>query len=420
MIPVALDRRIANRGFSPGWRGSFCEGFAWGAQSMGAEGPRPFSAIIAAKRDGFISYREAISKLAESTGDPLGDVAMVLKQREMHTRNGAYLLGPEHEVQEIQSPDALGALLDQTIRTGGIVAAQCDSGADVADPDRIGWMRSRFTAELTTSELPCPTTLETPSVASAVAAAPSTAEKSPAGWMMDMRAMASFTPWEAASIIVGVDPYEPDWGDGTTYDRDPGARSEIQRYRRLLVTAIDAKELPANRSRIDPDTPEIPHAHIRAWCRKYGYDWPIPELHPSPTTDAELSERLRAVEAERDGPKLQLAGLSDVASDHDRLREQVAILTGTVSELTGLLGAADARIQELSGDLAQGKSKTLMLQVIGAMAMTGHGIDIHASRMNGLGELQADIHAKGVPIGEDTLRTYLKDAAATIPKPASK
>jgi hypothetical protein len=107
-------------------------------------------------------------------------------------------------------------------------------------------------------------------------------------------------------------------------------------------------------------------------------------------------------------------------SEAARLREQVSELTAKVSEISGSLDAANTRIQELSGDQAQGKTKTAMLQVIGGLVLANTDMDIHATRLDGLGKLRTDLQTVGVIIGEDALRSYLKDAASLIEKPGTR
>jgi hypothetical protein len=257
---------------------------------MGAERPRSFSDVIAAKHAEFISYREAISKLADFTGDSPGHVATALKQEQLHTRHAACLSGAERAVHELKgSSQALSVLFDNTIRTGQIAAVlDYPWEGETADPDREGWMRAAFSFDLgAICELPCPDTLDVPSSG--------------------------------------------------------------------------------------PATPIT-----------------------QPSADADVAGRLRAVEAERDRLALELA------------------------EQSSLLDATNTRIQELSSGQALGKSRTAMLQVIGGLVMANTDMDIHASRLDGLTKLRTDLETVGVIIGEDTLRSYLKDAAQLIEKPVGR
>lgn len=112
--------------------------------------------------------------------------------------------------------------------------------------------------------------------------------------------------------------------------------------------------------------------------------------------------------------------LSDVASERDRLREQVSALEAKVCNLSSFPDTATMKAAELSDDQAQGKSKTTMLQVIGGLVMANTDMDIHATRLDGLAKLRNDLQTVGVTIGEDALRSYLKEAANLITKSASR
>jgi hypothetical protein len=104
------------------------------------------------------------------------------------------------------------------------------------------------------------------------------------------------------------------------------------------------------------------------------------------------------------------------AGDRDDLREQVATLKAEASERSGLLDAANTRIQELSADLAQGKSRTTMAKVIAAAAKDAYAVDIHAPRMSNFGEMLAALQAAGADVKEDALRGYVKEGAALLGK----
>jgi hypothetical protein len=54
------------------------------------------------------------------------------------------------------------------------------------------------------------------------------------------------------------------------------------------------------------------------------------------------------------------------------------------------------------------------------MAINAYELDIHAPRIEGIGALQTGLNLVGVSIGDDTIRTYLKKAAALIVRPASQ
>jgi hypothetical protein len=62
----------------------------------------------------------------------------------------------------------------------------------------------------------------------------------------------------------------------------------------------------------------------------------------------------------------------------------------------------------------EGSERTSVLKIIGGLAMGGYGINIHAERIGGIGELVKDLQRVGAPVTEKTLRQYLKEAAGII------
>ncbi|SDC25680.1 hypothetical protein [Paraburkholderia lycopersici] len=314
---------------------------------MGAEGPRSFSEIIAAKRAEFISYREAVTKLAEYCGDSLAAVAEGLKQHDIQMLNGAFLEGSERSVVLVHSCTALNGLLDETIKTGEIPDSVSFWDEPNATADGDGWIRKRFIELLRAVDLPCPESLETPGMAEAIGVVKPPAEVAAARWATALRGMSSFHLWEAASVLAGIDPYEPDWGTAPEED------AEIRRCKRLLVSAIDAGELPNNTWGSTRDEQEIPHASLRAWCRENGYDWPIPQRGSLATIGVEDPaeiDRLRAVEMESVELRRHLdAAIASLADANARLAkldpstDVLAEMRALQDEINRLKGLAPPR-----------------------------------------------------------------------------
>ncbi|MDW9245433.1 hypothetical protein [Burkholderia cepacia] len=211
----------------------------------------------------------------------------------------------------------------------------------------------------------------------------------------------------AAAILAGIDLD----ASGFISD-DEGA--EIGKWQDALIDAIEHQEIAAGSWGADRGEQMLSHDDIRAWCASRGHVWPIPEPNPKPTTDAELLERLRVAEAECASLKRQLTQASAITDDRTQLREQIDALNGVVSNLTASLDAANAKIQVLEVDQLQGKSRTMALKLIGGLTVTGHGLDIHADRLDGIGEILSDLAGIGVSVSEQTLRDRLKEAAQYI------
>ena len=236
-------------------------------------------------------------------------------------------------------------------------------------------------------------------------------------WKHVLAAHHYLTDKEAACAFADVDPHAPGY---TSNDED----AEIWRYRTLITRAIlsddhgerlDAEPIEFD-SRDNPTEWKIKPAALAAWCARKRLEYPLPGGVSVQAPDAELVERLRGAEADRVRLMQEVAELSAVADERANLRKQVSALTAKTRELSDSLDAANMKIQELSGGQAQGKSRSKMLQVIGALAIDTYRVDIHASRMTNFGDMLSAIQAAGADVQEDTLRVYLKEAAAFITK----
>jgi hypothetical protein len=60
------------------------------------------------------------------------------------------------------------------------------------------------------------------------------------------------------------------------------------------------------------------------------------------------------------------------------------------------------------------KSKTVALKIIGGLLMEGYRMDIHAERLVNLQEVMKDLEKVGAGVAENTLRTWIKEAAEVI------
>ncbi|WP_157646745.1 hypothetical protein [Burkholderia ubonensis] len=302
---------------------------------MEEDNPHSFSVIVATKRSEFISYREAITKLAEYTCDSWAAVAVVLKLHRFYTKDyAAELSGPARAVEFARRSNDLRVLLEETAASGEIRTAMIypdvPGDTEKGDPDLCGWIRDDFITDLRESGLPCPETL-------------------------------------------GI----PDLIETRVHGQVKDFLSSRNAFEKSLRTQDGLAQ----------------------------------------ANDAALIERLRNAEDEVVSLKGQLEAQAG-APDHAHLQEQVSTLTRRVNELLANLDAANAKVEELSRDQAQGKTKTAMLRVIGGLVMANTDVDIHATRLDGLSKMLTDLQTVGVTIGEDSLRAYLKEAASYIEKPS--
>lgn len=247
-----------------------------------------FSAIAAAKRAEFISYRETMTKLAESTGDPLKEIAAALKLHGIHENNMARLNGVERAVATITSSKPLSALLNWTIEHDEMEAVQIDEWGQMADPDTIGWMRAGLIDGLDIDiGIFSPETLKVPSTlahSELVAQVPD--------WVRPYIGRRQILLGDVAEILAGFEPIPSHdvWGEV--------AWAKIDRWHKALIDAVG--DVASPESEIAGSTwggnryseQMLSHADIRAWCAKRGHVWPIPDPNPMPAGEAELIERL--------------------------------------------------------------------------------------------------------------------------------
>lgn len=294
-----------------------------------ADGERAtFSAITAAKRAEFISYREAMKKLRESTGEALKDIAAGLKSHGLHEKHMAHLAGSEQAVRRITGSDDLTALLDETIENGGIIAAWVGPD-DQADPDRSGWMRREFVAALSDAALPCPNTL----LDSGNLVWSTQEEPVPPDWVRPYKGRLEISLGDAAAILAECGPIPLPKNMGWTAE----GRAKIAAWRDALIDAIGRDfddrfdfqpEIKASGWSTNRDTEQmLSHADIRAWCAKRGHKWPIPELNPQPATTSEALAEIDRMEREIERLKAELAEAREgvYPEDSDQWPEELGV-----------------------------------------------------------------------------------------------
>lgn len=241
-------------------------------------------------------------------------------------------------------------------------------------------------------------------------------------WQMALAALPLLTFHEAASALAGLDPHAPGWPS----DEECAERA---RWETALERSAQAGELSMVEYRDDEgnDRRGIRPADFAAWCARVpgGLAYPLPGPPALPATDPALREALAEAESARAELAAQVARLQAerdrAQQERDALRRQAASLT---SDLHGAREALArlARDREVAAadDLA-GKSRTQALRIIGALAVAGHGLDIHADRLEGIGRLRDDlIEAAGVDVDEGTLRKWLRAAAQSFDPPRKR
>ena len=130
----------------------------------------------------------------------------------------------------------------------------------------------------------------------------------------------------------------------------------------------------------------------------------------TPSTDTELLGKYQ--DAEREKARLQ--------QENDQLKEQLkrhAEQKNALLEKTEQIGKLQAENDRLNAELGSGKGKNTLLKMIAGMAISGHGINIHSERIEGISELADDLAEAGAPLDPKTISDRLKEAAQLIPRP---
>jgi len=231
------------------------------------------------------------------------------------------------------------------------------------------------------------------------------------GWKRIMALLPKLTDTEAASAFVGLDLAGPGW-------LSDGDHADLSRWQSVIRRAIRAGELAADETEFEQDgTPKewsILPADLAAWCLAKNLAYPLPGGVELPATDAGLRSALASCEQERAQWKAR-AGALEAAGDQraslqdeiDRLREELRTKT---DEVAALVRDRDA----LKADSLSGKGRSTALKIIGGLARGVYGMDIHAERLERIGEMVKDLEKAGAGITEKTLRDWIKESATII------
>lgn len=111
---------------------------------------------VAKDRAKFISYREAVEKLAAATGDSISDCATALRASKIHFTGGVRFKAGVFIDGGLEE-EPLGFLLEQTATTGAIPL--CWGIRQEFGPDNIGWRREALLQNLESVGLPAPGSL---------------------------------------------------------------------------------------------------------------------------------------------------------------------------------------------------------------------------------------------------------------------
>ena len=108
----------------------------------------PFRDVVKRHDQQFISYDEALRKLAFATGSSFSEVAKALKIEQSHRSNTVWVSGAERALIIDHNGEYLEKLLDNTIECGTILPVVVDAYGNEITPKDHGWIREKLILEL--------------------------------------------------------------------------------------------------------------------------------------------------------------------------------------------------------------------------------------------------------------------------------
>jgi vacuolar-type H+-ATPase subunit I/STV1 len=239
-------------------------------------------------------------------------------------------------------------------------------------------------------------------------------------WAEELKAKEFFSVWQAASVLINVNPFSSD-SENLQYD---------ERYnvaRDLLDEAARLGKIKSERQNGD----YVFHQNeIRTWAASIKREWCIPLLNDNESSAIVISEPKsndvvlqRLQQSERENVVLQAdktrltESLDKAQTKIDQLQQQLEEAADKLISETRSKTEFQTEFDSLKADALEGKTKSTLLKLLGGMAMIGAEIDIHATRIAGINQTVGDLALKGVVIDESTLSKRLKEAAELIAKP---
>jgi hypothetical protein len=217
---------------------------------------------------------------------------------------------------------------------------------------------------------------------------------------------------EAIALIMGKAPEIVSWDKIKTY---VGTSPFVKQYARLRDLGERAKVW---QKLFDPVLPVV--------LLKWAEDNEI-------TVPAELAEKVAKLKGKLVDWKKQYedtnAACDQLRSVYEQLQkmyaQHISDWKGIVEKKSDLIEAAHLRIAELEGELAAingappasepAKPQSLierqnMLKAIFGMAVRGYAYNPSDKRSKAVGEIVSDLELEGIPLSDDTIRRYLKEA----------
>lgn len=236
-------------------------------------------------------------------------------------------------------------------------------------------------------------------------------------WKRIMALLPKLTDTEAASAFVGLDLAGPGW----LSDDD---QAELSRWQSVIRRAIRAEELAADETDFEHDgTPKewsILPTDLAAWCLAKNLAYPLPGGVELPATDAGLRSALTSCEQERAQWKVRAGALEAAGDQRAILQSEIDRLRGELRTKTDEVAALVRDRDALKAESLSGKGRSTVLKIIGGLAKEAYRMDIHAERLEGIGDMIKDLEKAGAGITEKTLRDWIKESATIIEPPKAK
>ncbi len=88
--------------------------------------------------------------------------------------------------------------------------------------------------------------------------------------------------------------------------------------------------------------------------------------------------------------------------------------------MTDEIAALSREREVLKGESLSGKGRSTALKIIGGLVMEAYRMDIHAERLEGIGEIVRDLEKAGAGVTEKTLRDWIKESVTIIEPPKTR
>ena len=109
-----------------------------------------------------------------------------------------------------------------------------------------------------------------------------------------------------------------------------------------------------------------------------------------------------------------LSSVEDLKTEVKSLRLENNQLKKENSKFKGEISKLQVENKKLKDDALAGKTRSTALKIIGGLVKDVYGTDIHAGRLDNIGDIVKALQVQGVDVNEKTLRSYLQEAAKLI------